>query len=280
MASVRVEDEARKDPRIVILGKRLKTTKFDALARMIEIWAYCTEKQTYFLSGGVIDACAEFEGFAEIICEPEIGLAEFTEKGIRIKGTKGRIEWLTKLRKQSKKGGQTTRAKWQAKRLAKEGPNAEPKEGPLSLALAPVLAPVPVLALSKNKEEEEELNLGTGKKPEPPAVTKRIWEAYSAAYRNRHGAEPLRNARVNSQLKQFSQCVPLAEAPAIAEFYLSHSDAFYVKQRHPVGLLLKDAEKLRTEWITNSRMTGAMARQAEAADYHQDQLARVMRGDL
>ena len=32
---------------------------------------------------------------------------------------------------------------------------------------------------------------------------------------------------------------------------------------HSVGLLLADAEKLRTEWITNTRMTTTQARQAD-----------------
>jgi hypothetical protein len=63
----------------------------------------------------------------------------------RIKGTKGRIDWLKNLRNNSKKGGEAHRAKWEAKRepigsdLASQ--LAEPDESPLSLALALALAP-------------------------------------------------------------------------------------------------------------------------------------------
>jgi hypothetical protein len=149
MASIRLEDEARTDPRFVILGKKLGTTRFDARGRTEELWAFCTEKQTYYLTETMIDTLAEFEGFAKLIVSDEIGLADIADKGIRIKGTRGRIEWLKKLRISSKKGGEKTRAKWQAKRLAKEKPKPEPKEGALSLV------PVPALVLTNNINTEE-----------------------------------------------------------------------------------------------------------------------------
>lgn len=89
------------------------------------------------------------------------------------------------------------------------------------------------------------------------------WEGYRDAYHSRYGTDPQRNAMVNSQLKQFTARVPAGEAADIAAFYVRHNDAFYVRQMHPVGLLLKDAEKLRTEWFTGNRMTGTKARDTE-----------------
>jgi hypothetical protein len=64
--------------------------------------------------------------------------------------------------------------------------------------------------------------------------------------------------------------IPEAEAPAVAAFYLTHNDAFYVKSMHPVGLLLRDAEKLRTEWATGRKVTSIQARQGEARDANVD----------
>jgi hypothetical protein len=49
---------------------------------------------------------------------------------------------------------------------------------------------------------------------------------------------------------------------------------------HAVGLLLRDAEKIHTEWSTGKRMTSAVARNAETTDYHRDQLERISRGEL
>lgn len=105
MPRVNIEEQARKDPRFVVLGKKLNTTKFDALGRMIEVWAHCTENNSYFLCPEIIDACAELDGFHKLILLTEVGLAEQTSQGIRIKGTEGRIEWLGKIREGAKKGG-------------------------------------------------------------------------------------------------------------------------------------------------------------------------------
>ncbi len=41
-----------------------------------------------------------------------------------------------------------------------------------------------------------------------------------------------------------------AEAPAGAGWYPRHTNAFYVRAKHPVDRLLRDAEGLRTEWAT------------------------------
>ena len=53
------------------------------------------------------------------------------------------------------------------------------------------------------------------------------------------------------------------EAPAIAAFYVRSNKALYVRDKHPVGWLLKDAETLRTEWATGRQGTDTEARQAD-----------------
>ncbi len=100
---------------------------------------------------------------------------------------------------------------------------------------------------------------------EAPAVpaTAPTWAAYSDAYRNRYGVEPVRNAKVNGMLAQFVRRVPAAEAPDIAAYYVRHPGAYYVQRMHAVDALLRDAEKLRTEWATGRRTTQAAARQSD-----------------
>ncbi len=90
------------------------------------------------------------------------------------------------------------------------------------------------------------------------------WGEYVIAYQDRYGVPPVRNPKVSSQVKQFCQRVPGFEAPAIAAFYVTHNAGFYVSNGHSVGLLLKDAEKLRTEWATNQTVTQSQARQVDA----------------
>lgn len=97
--------------------------------------------------------------------------------------------------------------------------------------------------------------------PEPP--TRPVWQAYSTAYRLRYGVLPIRNRKVNGQLAQFVARVPADSAPDIAAFYVRHNEQFYVRDRHGVGLLLKDAEKLHTDWKSGRPMTSTEARHAD-----------------
>ena len=90
-----------------------------------------------------------------------------------------------------------------------------------------------------------------------------VWQAYAAAYHDRYGTPPVRNARVNAQLKQFVQRVPQEEAPHIAAFYVWHTSAYYQTRGHSIGVLLADAEKLHTEWTTNRPILATQARQQE-----------------
>jgi len=89
------------------------------------------------------------------------------------------------------------------------------------------------------------------------------WQAYSDAYERRYKAKPVRNATVNGQISSFIKRIGFDEAPMVAEFYVYHNNSFYVQKMHTVGLLLADAEKLRTEWATKSTMTNTQARQAD-----------------
>jgi len=98
-----------------------------------------------------------------------------------------------------------------------------------------------------------------GSPDEPPATvasSAKVWVAYAAAYKLRYGIFPVRNARVNSMLKQFVSRVSMAEAPAIAEFYVADTEPLYVKAAHCIDLLLRDAEKVRMAWATGRRING------------------------
>lgn len=96
--------------------------------------------------------------------------------------------------------------------------------------------------------------------PSPSAPT---WEAYATAYSRRYGSEPVRNAKVNGQLAQFVSRIGAAEAPSVAAFFVGHKSQYYLSRMHAVDCLLKDAEKLRTEWATNRQMTQTRARQED-----------------
>jgi hypothetical protein len=95
------------------------------------------------------------------------------------------------------------------------------------------------------------------------APTGPVWSAYSEAYERRYSVAPLRNAKVNGQLAQLLGRVPVEEAPMVAAYYVTHQGRFYVEKGHAVDYLLRDAEKLRTEWATRRQVTSTQAQQAD-----------------
>jgi hypothetical protein len=97
---------------------------------------------------------------------------------------------------------------------------------------------------------------------QPDPLNVETWKAYKAAFLGRYGVAPVRNASVNSQIAQFVKRLG-NEAPAVAAHYLASNQAFYVRSKHTVGPMLKDAEGLHTEWQTGNSVTHTQAMQAD-----------------
>lgn len=119
--------------------------------------------------------------------------------------------------------------------------------------------PEPIQSLNQNQTGTSSAAPPAGdaaaprKKPrtakDQPAPTAAVWSAYSDAYERRYGVEPVRNSKVNGQLSSLVGRLG-DEAPDVAAFYVGHERRFYADSGHAVDLLLRDAEKLRTEWAT------------------------------
>lgn len=107
----------------------------------------------------------------------------------------------------------------------------------------------------------------------------KIWESYSTAYFTRYGSDPVRNAKVNAQIGQLAKRLG-DEAPDVVRFYVGHSKSFYVQKAHEIGLCLADAEGLRTQWATGTKITNVQARQADSAAAITDQIKRIREGKL
>lgn len=99
----------------------------------------------------------------------------------------------------------------------------------------------------------------------PPSVeaNRKVWLAYRDAYLKRYGEEPVRNAKVNTNIAGFVRRVGSEEAAAIAEFYVRHNDSFYVRNTHSFAFALRDAESLRTQWAKGKAITQADVRRFE-----------------
>jgi uncharacterized protein YdaU (DUF1376 family) len=98
---------------------------------------------------------------------------------------------------------------------------------------------------------------------EQKAHARAVWQAYLDAYQRRYGVPPVRNAKTNAAVVELCRRLPADEAPLVAAFFVASNSKFYVTKGHSLGLLLADAEKLRTEWATGRAMTDTEARQAD-----------------
>jgi hypothetical protein len=94
------------------------------------------------------------------------------------------------------------------------------------------------------------------------SLCRQIWNDYSSAYFDRYGTQPIRNAKVNSQVRELAKRLG-QEAPQVARFFLTVNDQFILKQFHQLGLLVSGAEAIRTQWATGKTMTSAKARQID-----------------
>lgn len=130
-----------------------------------------------------------------------------------------------------------------------------PKDNPNScaVAVAPVAKPKRAAKAKANDETEVALQ----------AACRATWMAYCTAYAAKYGVDPIRNAKVSGQVKQFVARIGYEESPLVASWFVSHPGGYYVREMHVVGALLRDAEKLRTEWATKRIVTATAASQSD-----------------
>ena len=121
----------------------------------------------------------------------------------------------------------------------------------------------PIRSQSRSLPTAGTLALGASPPDAAEKPTVEAWKAYRGAYSDRYGCEPVRNAKVNGQLSHLVARLGGDEAPAVARFYVGHQRSDYVKAMHPVDLLLRDCESLRTAWATGRQVTTTQATQAD-----------------
>ncbi|EMP7215043.1 TPA: helix-turn-helix domain-containing protein [Pseudomonas aeruginosa] len=90
-----------------------------------------------------------------------------------------------------------------------------------------------------------------------------IWSAYAVAYQHRYGTHPVRNSKVNGQVRDLLKRLGAEEAPAVAAYFVGINDAYLIRNCHDLGSLLAKAESYRTQWATDRQMNGTTARQLE-----------------
>ncbi|WP_099605619.1 helix-turn-helix domain-containing protein [Stenotrophomonas maltophilia] len=95
------------------------------------------------------------------------------------------------------------------------------------------------------------------------AACRATWTAYASAYRDRHGVAPVRNAKVNANVRQIVQRLGHSEAPLVAAWFLTVNERYVVQNMHDLGSLLAKCEAYRTQWATGRQVTEEAARQTD-----------------
>lgn len=129
----------------------------------------------------------------------------------------------------------------------------------------------PSLTSNSNSNSKQEKPLPASGKPAPDpkvidlhpekpetefkAACRKTLNSFQDAYEARYGARMSENAKVYSQIQTFCKRIGKDEAPLVAGWFPSHPNGYYAQRMHSLDCLVKDAEKLRTEWVTKSVKT-------------------------
>lgn len=129
-ARVTVEERVFSDPRFAITAANVGINSDEVVGKMCRIWLYCTERQTYYITEKIFKSLIPLEGFFEACLES--GLLKRKRKQIYVSGTEGKIEWLGRLRQNSKRGGEANKLKTEEKRRLKQSQKASLQDSHLA----------------------------------------------------------------------------------------------------------------------------------------------------
>ncbi len=266
MARINIEDCWWTDPRRERLGEKIGNACL-ADGAAIRMWRVAQE---FWKNGRQPVPKRVFDSLQFASALLEVGLAELQDDGVYVSGSSQYLDWVAERRKAAAIGGQKSAVSRRNKRTLSQAKSKQ-KEANANQTQPSASASFSASgSFSDSGSGSAEVAL-VSKKPDPDAKaapdgespTAKTWQAYKQAYATRYGEPPSWNAKTAGQLKQFISRIPQVEAPDIAAFYLGHNNYYYVSKGHPVGVMLQDAEKLRTEWVTGKQITSADAKNAD-----------------
>lgn len=139
----------------------------------------------------------------------------------------------------------------------------------------------PESRLEKNREEKsrvEKIHTSPKRKVEvveaEKDLNKKVWESFKNSYESRYKVEPVRNASINAKISQLAKRLG-PDSIEIVRFFVLHNEPFYLKNLHAIGLCLKDAESLHTQWKRGKAITSSDVRAFEKNNDLDAQLERL-----
>jgi hypothetical protein len=201
----------------------------------------------------------------------EANLAEEREDGIYVRGSSEYLSWVAERRLAAQAGGKKSAEKRSKK--PKQTPTKRKQTQPSGS----------ISSSGSNSDSSSGCVENPPAKPSGPpediGLRRQVWDAYREAYITRYKSEPVRNAKVNGQVKQLAERLG-SEAPDVVRFYLQHDKSFYVNKLHDIGLCVADAEALRTQWFHGRAVTQVDIKRFERASAVRDLNKMIDEGEI
>ena len=251
---IKIEIGLAEKPEIFTIARLLSIDRDRIVGLLVRFWSWADRNTVDGRVDGValqdVDAVVDCPGFCLALSDVKWIIVDAKNNSVKIpKFDRHNGESVKKRLLASER-----QARWRSKKgetdvdVSVDAPPSTREEKRREVLLAP--------ALKRSR--------GNGKLSEEAQTAHRsTWQAYSSAYFERYGTEPLRNAQANTLIAQFCRSVPMAEAPFIAEFYVRHNKFAYTNCRHDLKVMVAQAAALHTDWATGQQNTESAARKLD-----------------
>lgn len=266
MARINIESSLFTDNRFFELAFKLGS-KTMAIGALVEAYILA---QKYFLNESS-DRYIPLSEWKRQLARNEIidvGLAEIRDGDkVYVAGAEKAFAWLIQRKNAGSLGGKkkaSNRNKAKESLATASDRLAEPSGlyPPIPIPIPiPILSPSPVPTGLPHATRNSELN-------------REVWNAYATSYIERYGIKPLRNPTVNSQISNLATRIG-ADAVELVKFYLQHNKKYYLEKSHSIGICLKDAESIYSEWKRGVQITNSSLNQFEKMNATNDLLKQI-----
>lgn len=103
--------------------------------------------------------------------------------------------------------------------------------------------------------------------------------AYCEAYKSRYGVYPIVQGASAGAAKRLSQGpVPISQLVELVRVYLTMDDQWFLTKRHDLAIFEQNLNAVKIKAETGASISRKEAQLAESADFHKNQLARIVGG--
>ena len=253
MSRININDKLWADPRFDAL-KIMVGNEFVAIGLVVKAFRMAQE----FWSDGEKLIPLETWKIYPFDSLEKSGLAEVTEAGVYVKGSKENFDWLLKKRAAARVGGlksvQVRQEKYGTKKILKsvenEAHHEAPHEAPMKHNMkqcfvndeAPMNPPSPSPSPSLNTNTLPQKKSTTSKKQSIGTVD--VIARYCELFEQRHGTKAVISGVEAGQLGRLTKSHGKDQAIKIVEAYFKLPDQWIINQCHPVSMIEKQINKI------------------------------------